>query len=93
MWECREEYCSDFNRYSDGNIGNRTDLATGLEEHYCKTCDVPLVRWMQDPDDDASEWAWRRVGWTIITHTEEWEELVTKTRIWYENVRVPISNE
>ena len=85
-WPCREEDCPDFKGY---NIGSRTDDQSGLMEHYCKGCDVPLVRWMQDPNNDKSEWAWRRIGWIDVEHTEEYEEVVVKTRTWVERKRVP----
>ena len=86
MWDCREESCQD--KKGTYNIGNRIDPETGLDEHYCKECNVPLVRFMQDPDNPKSEWTWRRVGWRDIIHIEEYEEVVVKTRMVVERERI-----
>ena len=69
-WPCRNESCGDYEGYK---IGHRTDKESELEEHYCLTCDTPLVRWVDG--------AWRRVGWVDVIHSEEYEELVVKTRV------------
>ena len=85
MWECREEHCESYGKY---NIGDRTDKATGYEEHYCKSCDVPLVRYSPDPDNSKRHWAWRRVGWKTIMEEHKYLAIVPKTRIIYTDVRV-----
>tara|TARA_R100000081_G_C4658453_1_gene86352 strand:- start:362 stop:475 length:114 start_codon:yes stop_codon:yes gene_type:complete len=33
-------------------------------------------------------WAWKRVGWKTIKEVEEYDVVVTKTRITYRDVRV-----
>lgn len=85
MWACREEDCESYGKY---NIGDRQDKETGYEEHYCKSCDVPLVRYSPDPDNPKAMWAWRRVGWKTIKEVEEYDVVVTKTKITYRDVRV-----
>jgi len=77
-WTCRNESCSDYKTFN--NIGSRVDKATGLDEHYCISCDVPLVRFFKG--------SWVRVGWNDVIRHEEYEEVVVKTRTWVEEIPV-----